>query len=256
MSLIYGLDFRIKKAYMEYKLSEIDLHRFGVITAKATLNDTDKLSTLNEKSRSDQVKFLIIRVPTDSLTVAQSLEFHGAVITDTLVYYQNSNIGVSKVVLPNGYSSRYAQLDDAASLEVLALDVFSNYIGHYHSDTKLKKQDCDRVYSSWAANSCLDRSVADKVILIERNRELVAFATLKINCPEVVEGLLFGVSPKHRKIGLHACLMKLALNWCSENGYKRLITSTQINNIYVQKNWTRLGFELIGSYYTFHKWFK
>lgn len=241
---------------MEYRLSEIDLQRFGVITAKATLNDTDELSILNERSRSDKVVFLIIRVPTHFLAVAQSLEFDGALIMDTLVYYQNKNIAMSKVKLPNGYSSRYAQLDDALSLGLLALDVFSNYLGHYHADTKLNKQDCDLVYSSWAANSCLDDNVADKVILIEKNRELVAFATLKLKSSEVVEGVLFGVSPKHRQIGLHACLMKLALNWCSENGYKQLITSTQINSIYVQKNWTRLGFELSDSYYTFHKWFK
>lgn len=241
---------------MEYKLSEIDHHRFGLIIAKATLNDTDELSILNERSRSDQVALLIIRVPTHFLAVAQSLELDGSLIADTLVYYQNLNIRVSNVELPNGYSSRYAQLEDALSLEELALDVFSNYFGHYHADKKLNKQDCDRVYSSWAANSCLDGNVADKVILIEKNRELVAFASLKVKSPEAVEGVLFGVSPKHRKIGLHLCLMRLALNWCSGSGYKHFITSTQINNIHVQKNWTRLGFELSGSYYTFHKWFK
>jgi hypothetical protein len=34
----------------------------------------------------------------------------------------------------------------------------------------------------------------------------------------------------------------------------RMVVSTQITNLAVQKVWVRQGFELTGSYYTFHLW--
>lgn len=241
---------------MDYKISEIDHQRFGVVTAKAFLLGVNDVPLLMQRVLSDEIKFLIIRLSTDDLEIAQQLEKMGAFITDTLVYYVKKCLDLVEADLPEGYSARYANLEDSNNLERLALQTFDGYLGHYHSDPNLKKEDCDQVYSSWAVNSCKHSYVADKVILIEKYNELVAFATLKLNSDEEVEGVLFGVSPAHRRRGLHFCLMKLAQNWCVENQYKQLVTSTQINNIHVQKNWTRLGFELSYSYYTFHKWFK
>jgi hypothetical protein len=43
--------------------------------------------------------------------------------------------------------------------------------------------------------------------------------------------------------------------WCASRGAARMMVSTQINNVAVQKVWARLGFEPNYAYYTFHKWF-
>lgn len=150
---------------------------------------------------------------------------------------------------------RLAAPEDAQRLEALALETFHDYSGHYHADTRLKKEDCDQVYASWAANSCKEQKAADAVILLEQDDEIAAFATQKILSKEGFDGILFGVAPAHRGKNLHLSLMKESQNWGLRNGYTRMVTSTQITNLAVQKNWCRLGFEPEKSYYTFHKWF-
>lgn len=240
---------------MIYTLSNIDQQRFGVVTAKTLLTNEDDVIALIEKSKIDQVDFLITRVATNDLALVQELEKMGFFLVDTLIYYVKRKIQSYQGALPEGYVVRFATPDDGNDVEQLALETFKDYQGHYHSDHKLKKEDCDLVYSSWAANSCRDKSVADAVILIEKDHELAAFATLKVNSQHEFEGVLFGVSPKHQRKGLHMSLMKLSQNW-GVNSFEQMITSTQITNILVQRNWCRQGFEPNKSYYTFHKWFK
>jgi hypothetical protein len=240
---------------MNYSLSKIDQKRFGIVTAKATLNENDDIQGLIEKSIHDQVKFLIIRTPTTALNIVQKLEQEGAFLADTLIYYIKRKLEITECILPTGYTMRLANSEDADRLEQLALETFKDYSGHYHSDPNLNNQDCNLVYSSWAASSCIDKNTADSVILIEKNKEITAFATIKINNPDEIDGILFGVSPEHRNKHLHMSLMKLSQNWGVNNGYQRMITSTQITNTVVQKNWCRSGFEPYQSYYTLHKWF-
>lgn len=240
---------------MNYIISKIDQQRFGVMTAKASMENGDSAFELTEKSKYDQVKLLIVRVPTNQIELTRQLENEGAFLVDTLVYYVKNQIELYADNLMNCYSIRLATFEDADRLESVAFQIFQGYQGHYHADRNLKKEDCDLVYSSWAANSCKEKNVADAVLLIEKNDEIAAFSTIKVNGGNEIEGVLFGVSPSHRCQGLHLHLMKSSQNWGVNNGYQRMITSTQITNIAVQKNWSRLGFEPGRSYYTFHKWF-
>jgi hypothetical protein len=46
-----------------------------------------------------------------------------------------------------------------------------------------------------------------------------------------------------------------SLQWCRSQGAQRMIISTQVVNVSMQKVWCRVGFEPSHSYYTFHKWF-
>ena len=69
-------------------------------------------------------------------------------------------------------STRSSQAIDAAAegFDVVVLDVrepgeFSGYLGHYHADPRLDRAKCDEVYLSWAERSCVDPSVASKVLV-------------------------------------------------------------------------------------------
>jgi GNAT superfamily N-acetyltransferase len=83
----------------------------------------------------------------------------------------------------------------------------------------------------------------------------VGFATLRLNNPEEGEGVLFGVGPLAQGQGIYRSFMIHGMEWCLQQGMTRMVVSTQITNIAVQKVWTRLGFEPSHAYYTFHKWF-
>jgi GNAT superfamily N-acetyltransferase len=147
-----------------------------------------------------------------------------------------------------------ATASDSKEVEALARRTFAGYFGHYHADPRLGRDDCDAVYSSWAGASCTDKAVASDVILLRKSGSLAAFATIKQHSDIDFEGVLFGVSPDHQGKGLYPQLMQLTQNWGATRNLRRLLVSTQVTNVTVQKAWCRAGLEPMNSFYTFHLW--
>jgi len=137
----------------------------------------------------------------------------------------------------------------------VASEAFKGYMGHYHADRRLDSSKCDAGYSSWAERSCTARDAADEVLVAEHGGKVTGFATLRLNSPQEVEGLLFAVAPESQGKGICRSFMVRSLQWCQEQGAKRMVISTQVTNVSMQKVWCRTGFEPSRSYYTFHKWF-
>lgn len=239
---------------MEIYLSNIDQERFSRVIAKAKIDDSDDIRQLIVTARQMEAELIILRLPTTAVKAVQTLEKYGAILTDTLVYFQKKKINKYDVRLPDGYIACAAQSCDADEVSHLAADTFKGYLGHYHTDDRLDKSDSDDVYTSWAKNSCLKGTFADDVILIKKHHEIAAFATLKKINENSFEGVLFGVGIKHQGRGLHLNLMQLSQNWGFDNNLNRMLTSTQITNVTVQKNWCRVGMEPLNSFYTFHLW--
>jgi GNAT superfamily N-acetyltransferase len=237
-------------------LSDLDRQRFGVITAKTTLQGNEPVADLMAWCDSNAVQMLIARCSTTELALVQQLEQAGCFLTDTLVYFSKRHIAALPVDLPEGYTTRLATPTDADAVGRLAGRTFEGYFGHYHVDPHLSKDDADQVYLEWAANSCSNSGVADAVVLIEHGAEIVAFATLKVHSAREFEGVLFGVHPSHQGKRLYHALMQLAQNWARGREIAHMVVSTQVTNLSVQKVWCRQGFEPSKSYYTFHKWFQ
>lgn len=240
---------------MKIQLSQVDKDRFGITTAKIQLEGEESVAQMNNWCDANEVALLVARCKCDDIGLVQRLEKDGFFLTDTLVYYRKKDLAINADVLKPGYSSRFANADDALAVETLARATFAGYSGHYHADPRLATADADAVYSSWAANSCRGGAAADQVILVEHAGAIVAFATLKKVETYMMEGVLFGVAPEHQGRSLYNALMLLAQNWALEHGYSQMIVSTQVTNIAVQKVWCRQGFEPLKNFYTFHKWF-
>lgn len=240
---------------MKINLSELDRMRFGITIAKISIDAQDDIENIIDWCESEKVEMLIARCSTDAIKIVQSMEKVGFYLTDTLVYFQSTQIVFNDNPVPDGYSWRLGNGDDASSVERLAAKAFRSFSGHYHADPRLDKQSSDLIYSSWASNSCKGGDFSDLMLLICKNTEIVAFLTIKKNDLETCEIILNGVDPLYQKRGLYFSLVSLAKNWAFEKNMKYIIVSTQISNIAPQKVWSRQGFEPIKSYYTFHRWF-
>lgn len=239
---------------IKISLSDLDQDRFNYKVAKAHLNRLDDVEELIFKAMELRAELVIVRVSTEAIDIVQQLEAKNALLMDTLVYFQKKKVDGYDVELPKGYSSRMAMNTDAEPIGNLAKECFRGYFGHYHADKRLNDDDCDAVYSSWAENSCRKGALADGVIVIEKADEFAAFATLKTLDKNSFEGVLFGVARNHQGVGLHLNLMQLSQNWGVSRDLHRMVTSTQINNVMVQKNWCRVGLEPMNSFYTLHLW--
>jgi GNAT superfamily N-acetyltransferase len=198
---------------------------------------------------------LIVRCPAGKLDTAQTLEGHGGRLMDVLVYYARD---LRKRPIPadtGDVALRPVRPADVATVGVIARQSFQGYFGHYQADPRLDTKLADEVYVSWAERSCLSREVAGEVLIADDGNALLGFATLRMNSPEEGEGVLFGVAPEAQGRGIYRSFMIGGMNWCLTQGATRMVVSTQVTNIAVQKVWTRVGFEPLKSYLTFHCWF-
>jgi GNAT superfamily N-acetyltransferase len=236
--------------------SAIDEERFGIRVARIGNLAPDVLDETMQFCHDQAVQMLIARTPSQEIRFVQQLEELGFRLMDTLVYYRRD---LTRTPIPESRDAaliRPVQADEEATVREIAAQSFQGYFGHYHADPRLDQAACDAAYISWAERSCLDREVADEVLVAELDGRLVGFATLRRNTSEQGEGVLFGIAPTAQGKGIYYSFIVHGMQWCLANGMREMVVSTQITNLAVQKVWVRVGFEPFQFYYTFHKWFE
>jgi ribosomal protein S18 acetylase RimI-like enzyme len=235
-------------------LSEIDRGRFGVITARATLSDGELPANVLGFCRAHGVELLIVRCAAHDYAAVHEIEREGGILCDTLVYYARD---LERAAPAGGAAGmiRSARPEDAARVRDIAREAFSAYLGHYHTDPRLDRASADETYADWAWRSCTSPGTADEVLVAEASGRIEGFLTLRRNSPEEAEIVLNAVATAARRSGVYTELVKAALRWAADAGAGRVIVSTQLTNQAVQRAWTRAGFELTRSFYTFHLWF-
>jgi GNAT superfamily N-acetyltransferase len=234
--------------------SPLDSERFGVRAARAHVV-SETLPQVLDFCAAGKIDLLIARCATSDLAAAQNMEAHSFLLMDTLVYYR---FDLDKKAIPKDageFLVRRLQPDDKDRIRALASAAFRGYTGHYHADLRLDRHKCDETYASWAERSVTLKTAADEVLVAEHDGILAGFATLRLNSPEEGEGLLYGVAPAYQRRGVCPALMIQSLRWCRSQHAQRMVISTQVTNVSMQKVWCRVGFEPSHSYYTFHKWF-
>nr|WKF58538.1 dTDP-fucosamine acetyltransferase [Paraburkholderia busanensis] len=240
---------------MNFTLSEIDRERFGVVTAKAVATDPSGVEQIFAECVRLGVQFLILRVASSDLAVTQLAEARGAFIADTLLYFERQTDTGLQAMLPAGVRLRTASAADGEAIAILAAQIFRNYDGHYHADARLPRDKADIVYSSWAHACCVNDKVADAVLIVERDDEMLGFAALKLSGADSVDVSLLGISPAARREGLFRVLLQASAQWGAQRGLGTLEYSTQLTNVAVQRGLSKAGFLPVKSCYTLHKWF-
>jgi len=236
-------------------ISDIDEDLFGIRTAKAPNVTLDNLPKIMDFCRDNNVKMLIARCPANNFPAIHAMEGEGFLLMDTLVYYSRD---LANTPIPSDTTKatiRQIRPGEEDRVKEVAAESFRGYLGHYHADDKLDNSKCDEVYISWAVNSCISRDFADEVFVAELNGKILGFSTLRMNDSAESESVLSFVDPSSRKMGIYRSFLIRRMEWSLSKGARRMLTSTQLINIAVQKAWVRLGFEPIRGYYTFHKWF-
>ena len=101
-------------------------------------------------------------------------------------------------------------------------------------------------------DSCSEAGVADRVRVAD-DGGVAGFATLRQR-PAEVEGVLFAVAERARGVGVYRAFLVQTLRFARSVSARRVLVSTQISNLPVQRAWVRLGFLPVEALYTFHLW--
>jgi GNAT superfamily N-acetyltransferase len=242
---------------LKLQFEKSEMNRFGRRMARLRITAGDAAVTVAGilgSCRAERVEMLTLRIPTGRLGLVQELEEHEFRLMDCLVYYEAGTGSIPRAE-PHGYTLREASGADVEQVCDLARICFTDYYSHYHADPRLDRGLVAEGYVDWARRSCTDRSVAATVLLLVVGERIAGFATMRQNSEAEGEGVLFGVDPEFSERGIYGALIDRGMRWCSENGMKRMIVSTQLDNLRVQRSWSNRGFRLSESFFTFHRWF-
>jgi len=237
------------------ELLEWDTDHFGFKVARLHTEAPDNLKEAQDICVRDNISLLISRFSTDNVLFTHELERHGFNLMDTIVKYCVDITDYRVAPVPGPAITRPCLKSEADDVAAIARDVFANYIGHFHQDTRLDRDKCTALYAEWARNSCLDNNLADTVLVAEIDGKIVGFTTRKARSAKVGEGILSGVSPEAQGQGIRKALMVASLNWSKSRGLERVDADTHVNNYIIQRVFANFGFRMHSSFYTFHKWF-
>ena len=242
---------------MELRFEECERARFGYRMARLTLDspcEPADAERIVKMCRLSGVEMLTLRVLTNNVALVQALEALEFRIMDCLVYYECLTKNLP-AVRPSTLEIREATAGDATAVAEVARLCFSDYFSHYHADARLDRLKVAEAYIDWAQRSCADRTVASCVFLPIVDGTIAGFITLRQNSATEGEGVLNAVHPNFAGAGIYGQLITRVKHWCRDNGMERMVISTQIDNLKVQRAWSNRGFHLYKSYYTLHGWF-
>ncbi|MFT2816903.1 GNAT family N-acetyltransferase [Leifsonia sp. A12D58] len=193
----------------------------------------------------------IIRVPSGN---ASSLAIPHLGFTtihaDTLVYY---DCDIESVVPRERTNSdiefRNATLSDIDELSILTRYIFHDYRSHYSANRLFDPSGIPHGYGEWAASFVGQES--KQVLLACAANEIVGFLTFEVE-DETAEIVLNGVHPEWAGRGIYGDLITLVQEYAAQFHFQRIVVSTQVHNISVQRAWRREGFKLSHAYDTFH----
>jgi len=246
----------MKQAFSDIYLSDIDERRFSVRVAKAMNVTLNIIPYIHQYCLNNKVSLLIARCKTTEMMAVQEMEKDGFILMDTLVYYTRDMKDTIEMVGDKTIKIRIVKDGEEERVKEIADMAFHNYYGHYHLDSRLNQRKCDEIYSDWAYRSCMSKDVADFVLVAEMHNRIVGFMALRTSRMNESEITLNGVLPEMQKKGIYRSMILGGMQYIKKRGNTNIIVSTQIVNIAAQKAWTRLGFELSHSFYTFHKWYE
>ena len=236
--------------------SPLDEARWGVPSARASLETPEELDGLEVWCREQVIRFLVVRIPTTRLHTVQEAERRGFFLTGTLLWLRRDLCGEPLPVRSGSVTIRQGGARDADEVSRVAREAFRGYGGHYHADPRIDPRQADEVYTDWARRGCLDAGTADRVLVAETAGKIVGFGLIVLRNNEVGDGTLYGVHPESRGRGIYRELVVEAMHWVKSQGRCWMLESTQVTNTISQKVWAGLGFEPFRSEYTLHRWFE
>ncbi|TCP39525.1 GNAT family N-acetyltransferase [Rhodovulum marinum] len=239
---------------MPIELNDLETARFGIVAARVTDAQASP-AEIEAAARDRGVQMLTARVDVGDLPRVHALEEAGYRLMDTLVYYARGLDGVAdRAPSPAGEILRPATAADAPAVGQVARAAFAGYLGHYHADPRLGAAAADAAYVEWAETSVQTVGPRRPALVALQADRVVGFLTLRRNSDTEIEIVLNAVHPEAQRQGLYGRLVEHGMAAGRAAGCTRVIVSTQINNVAVQKVWARQGFCMSHGLYTFHKW--
>lgn len=238
------------------KYSEVESNRFGLRIYRGQYEDFDT-KDVDRITHDNDFDVIIVRFPTETIFEHYRLvDFANCktIHADSLVYYSAPLQEIEIKPLRNDLEFEVLGDGDESKLESVLKQVFAGYQNHYYSNPCLSRQAIIEGYLEWALSFSKSDDKGITWLIKDRNtRCVVAFLACSYDKTESVSELkLGGVLPDFEGRGVYSDFVRYAQHFFKEMGIRTLLTSTQLQNIAVQRAWQRHCFRFDKSYETYH----
>ncbi|MEO7133005.1 MAG: GNAT family N-acetyltransferase [Vicinamibacterales bacterium] len=128
---------------------------------------------------------------------------------------------------------------------------FQDYGNHYMANPLLDRSAALAGYVDWAVRT-VKRDPANVLVMTDRG-ELIGLATLEAGADgRHVEILLAGLVPTAQGKGMYGSLLDECERVAAAHGARRMVISTQVHNVRVQRAWARHGLRPFAAIETVH----
>lgn len=140
---------------------------------------------------------------------------------------------------------------DLSKLNKLAFD--AGKYSRFKRDEYFNNNEFNNLYIAWVINS-INHKIADKVLVYRgENEEIKGFMTLTFNKLDTNIGLI-AVDNDVRQQGIGRRLIERAKYYAQIYGSKKLVVSTQLENIPACSFYKKNNFKLTNQYFIYHLW--
>lgn len=251
-----------------YKKSKWDSKHFGFNVAKINYflvddNDLEKkliasklLNYFNDWGFKHEIKLVLAKLDTSNFPPVLAAQNSGFVLYECITQRILHNLcDFNENIFSHKY--RYAKKEDLVALRYIAAKNTFNK-SHFYLDEQIDSKKIDSLYEKWVDNAYESKS---KIIVIEENGIIAGMFIYQVNEPNIALKTISAtwqfaaVAPEFRNRGFGKKLFQCALNACIKEGALSVDTTLVEKNIISQKIHEKLGFGLLNTYYTLHKWF-
>jgi len=246
--LVNKIFFLHKKIFHMY-YSKVDSDRFQLQIFRDQLQAISALDwqDLYEK----KVDIAILRLSSKQQHELHLIDELGIpfVVADTLVEY-TTKTSTRQPTLMNQHMTVIEPTtdNDWKEVDIMVEKCFTGYANHYFSNPYLDKTGNIEGYKEWVRN-CQGEHGTTFMVLNENTH--VGFFSVQYK-DGVAHGGPGGIVPAFEGSGLYLDFHKLLPSLIEKKGIKTLKTSTQVQNLMVQRQWTMSGWHFTSSALTLH----
>lgn len=236
--------------------SNIESKRFGLRVYRGQYEDFD-IKDIQRIINENCFDIIIVRYPTSTIYEHYqlvNLDSCNTIHADSLVYYSAPLQEIEIKELRNDLEFEVVTSNSDKQLDSLVRTIFSGYQNHYYTNPCLPRTEIIEGYLEWAKSFVNENGHGVTWLIKDRkSSNNVAFLACSFNTEESTSELkLGGVMPEYAGSGIYSDFVRHAQGFFKKMGIKILLTSTQLQNIAVQRTWQKHGFRFDKSYETYH----
>jgi GNAT superfamily N-acetyltransferase len=251
-----------------FKISDWDSEHFGVTTAIIETIVTRKLdyekelylaNTLVRKfldwSKTSEVRFVSVKVPSKDLPVVHGLESNGFHFIESWIFNKFDLSRLEDLSEPS-HKLRLARPEDRDFMVEYSHDAFSTH--RFHADAHIPRKRADSLYEKWILTAFDDPH--QEILVLDSDQRPAAFMIYYLSDLRPYFGQQYVMwkmgllDPQSRSKGLGRLFFTSLLYHHRAGGFDVVDSGLSIRNIASLNLHTRLNFKITCSLVTFHRW--